>query len=145
MAVLTDTNILLRLLQPHHPHSKVAQHALDILRARNEILNVASQNLVELWAAATRPFDENGLGLTVDQVANEIEQIKRLWLLVPDVPLFEEWERLVKLYKVSGRNTHDARLVAAMHMHGIESILTFNLKDFTRFEDITVIDPAMIS
>jgi predicted nucleic acid-binding protein len=59
MAVLTDTNILLRLLQPHHPHSQVAQNALDILRARNEVLNVAPQNLVELWAAATRPSDEN--------------------------------------------------------------------------------------
>jgi len=145
MAVLTDTNILLRLLQPHHPHSKVAQKALDILRARNEVLNVAPQNLVELWAAATRPFDENGLGLSVEQAAREIQQIKRFWIVLPDVPLFEEWEGLVKRYRVCGRNTHDARLVAAMHKHGIGSILTFNGKDFARFENIAVIDPASVS
>lgn len=142
MAVLTDTNILLRLLQPHHPHCQIAERALDILRARNEILNVTSQNMVEFWAATTRPFDLNGLGWTIEQATKEFDQVKRFWVLLPDVPLFEEWERLVKAYRVSGRNTHDARLVAAMHAHGIGSILTFNVSDFTRYRDITVIDPA---
>lgn len=144
MPVLTDTNILLRLLQPHHPHCPIAERALDLLRARNEILNITSQNIVEMWAAATRPFDENGLGLTIEQATKELDQIKRLWLLLPDIPLYEEWEHLVKTYRVSGKNTHDARLVAAMHIHGIDRILTFNVQDFVRFKDITVIDPATV-
>ena len=144
MAVLTDTNIFLRLLQPHHPHCRIAGQALDFLRAREEVLNITSQNLVELWAAATRPFAENGLGLTVEQATKELEQIKRFWGLLPDVPLYEEWERVVKMHRVSGRNAHDARLVAAMHVHGIEKILTFNVKDFIRFGDITVLDPASV-
>jgi hypothetical protein len=76
-----------------------------------------------LWAAATRPFAENGLGLTVEQATKELEQIKRFWRLLPDVPLYEEWERVVKMHRVSGRNAHDARLVAAMHVHGIDKIL----------------------
>lgn len=145
MAVLTDTNILLRLLQPHHPHSQIAERALDVLRARNEVLTVTSQNLIELWSAATRPLDENGLGLTVEQATKELDQVKRFWVLLPDVPLFDEWERLVKAHRVSGKNTHDARLVAAMHMHGIESILTFNVKDFVRYGDVTVFDPATVA
>ncbi|HEY3936272.1 MAG TPA: type II toxin-antitoxin system VapC family toxin [Bryobacteraceae bacterium] len=142
MAVLTDTNIFLRLLQPHHPHCPVAERALDALRVRRETLNVTSQNLVELWAAATRPFTENGLGLTAEQAVRELEQVKRFWTLLPEVPLHEEWERLVKMHRVSGRNTHDARLVAAMRLHGIEKILTFNMKDFARYTTITVLDPA---
>lgn len=145
MAVLTDSNILLRLLQPHHPHCQFAQRALDILRARNEVLFITSQNLVELWAAATRPFDENGLGLTVDQAIHEVDEVKRFWVLLPDVPLFDEWERLVRKHRVCGKNTHDARLVAAMHVHEIESILTFNAKDFARYRDITVVDPATVT
>jgi predicted nucleic acid-binding protein len=144
MAVLTDTNIFLRLLQPHHPHCQIAGQALDFLRAREEVLNITSQNLIELWAAATRPFAENGLGLTVEQATKELEQIKRFWGLLPDVPLYEERERVVKMHRVSGRNAHDARLVAAMHVHGIEKILTFNVKDFVRFGDITVLDPASV-
>ena len=144
MAVLTDTNIFLRLLQPHHPHCQIAGQVLDFLRAREEVLNITSQNLVELWAAATRPFAENGLGLTVEQATKELEQIKRFWGLLPDVPLYEEWERVVKMHRVLGRNAHDARIVAAMHVHGIEKILTFNVKDFVRFGDITVLDPASV-
>ena len=107
-------------------------------------MNVAPQNLIELWAVATRPFDENGLGLTVEQTANEIDQIKRIWTLLPDRPLLEEWETLVRTHRVSGRNTHDARLVAAMYVHGVDKILTFNGKDFARYTRITVIDPASI-
>jgi predicted nucleic acid-binding protein len=114
MAVLTDTNILLRLLQPHHPHCRSAEQALDLLRARGEEMNVTSQNLMEFWAVATRPFSENGLGLSIDEAARELSQIRRLWTLVSELPLVEEWERLVKLHGVSGRKTHDAHLVAAM-------------------------------
>jgi predicted nucleic acid-binding protein len=144
MATLTDTNILLRLLQPHHPHCLIAERALDVLRARKEILYLAAQNLVELWAVATRPIDQNGLGLTIEQAAKELDQIKRLWLLLPEIPLFQEWERLVRAHRISGKNTHDARIVAAMHVHGIDSILTFNVNDFARYTDITVIDPATL-
>jgi predicted nucleic acid-binding protein len=119
MAVLTDTNVLLRLQQPHHPHCRIAQRALDILRARNEVLTITSQNLVEFWVAGTRPFDENGLGLTIEQAIHEVDEIKRFWVLLPDVPLFEEWERLVRKHRASGRNAHDARLVAAIHATGL--------------------------
>jgi predicted nucleic acid-binding protein len=100
VAVLTDTNILLRLLQPHHPHCQIAERALDILRARNEVLNVTSQNVVEFWAASTRPFGENGLGLTIEQASKELDQVKRFWALLPEVSLLEEWERLVKSHRI---------------------------------------------
>ena len=136
MAVLTDTNIFVRLPQPHHAQCGIAERALEFLRRREEILNVTSQNLIELWAVATRPFGENGLGLSTDQAGKELDQIRRLWVLVPDVPLFAEWERLVRLHGVSGKSTHDTRLVAAMNMHGIGTILTFNVKDFVRYPGI---------
>jgi predicted nucleic-acid-binding protein len=47
MAVLVDTNILLRMLQPHTAHATIANRALDVLRARSEELHIISQNLVE--------------------------------------------------------------------------------------------------
>ena len=36
---------------------------------------------------------------------------------------------------------HDARMVAAMHVHGIANLLTLNAKDFRRFGGITVPSP----
>ena len=74
MAILIDTNILLRLLQPHHPHCSLAERALGTLRTRNETLNVAPQNLMEFWAVATRPTSENGLGLAVETAAGELRR-----------------------------------------------------------------------
>lgn len=118
MAVLLDTNILLRLSQPHHPHCFIAERAINALHSRNEVLTIAAQNLVEFWAAITRPVDENGLGFTIEQAATEVEALKRLFVLLPEMPLLQEWERLIIRYRVSGKNTHDARLVAAMLVHG---------------------------
>lgn len=49
------------------------------------------------------------------------------------------------LYRVSGVQVHDARLVAAMHVHNVNRILTFNTKDFARFTDIEAIDPTNLA
>jgi predicted nucleic acid-binding protein len=109
------------------------------------VQHLATQNLVEFWAAITRPVDENGLGLTTKQAMAEVDALKRLFIPLQEVPIHEEWERLVVAYRVSGKNTHDARLVAAMIAHGVGSILTFNLRDFTRYREITAIDPRTLA
>jgi predicted nucleic acid-binding protein len=141
MAFLIDTNILLRMMQPHHPHCSSAERAVGVLKTRNETLHLAAQNLMEFWAAATRPAGENGLGMSIETVSREMSILKRLFSLLPEAPLLEEWERLVVRYAVSGKNTHDARLVAAMKQHQITSILTFNVQDVVRYDGIAVIDP----
>lgn len=58
--------------------------------------------------------------------------------------LFPEWRSLVRAHAVSGKPTHDARLVAAMKVHGLTHLLTFNVADFTRYP-ITVLDPATVT
>lgn len=140
MAVLIDTNILLRLAQPQHPKVPLALRALRSLRAANEPLRIVHQNLVEFWAVSTRPAGANGLGYSIEQAAGEIQSLRGLFALVPELPIHSEWERLVNLYRVSGKSTHDARLVAAMMVNGIDSVLTFNAPDFARFREIRVLD-----
>jgi predicted nucleic acid-binding protein len=143
MAVLIDTNILLRSVQTHHPHYAQAEHALATLRTTSEPLLVTVQNLVEFWAVATRPVESNGLGMTTEDAARELARIKGLFRLLTEPPsLSEEWEWLVITCKVSGKHTHDARLAATMRLHGIARVLTFNGADFRRFPGVTVLDPA---
>ncbi|MGA2169309.1 MAG: type II toxin-antitoxin system VapC family toxin [Terracidiphilus sp.] len=144
MAVLLDTNILLRLAQPHHPSAPVAARALRALRANSEMLHITQQNIVEFWAVATRPTAANGLGFSTEQATAEVETLKRLFVLLAELPLQDAWERLVADYRVSGKNAHDARLVAAMVVHGIEGILTFNAQDFLRYGEIRVLDVMAI-
>jgi predicted nucleic acid-binding protein len=145
MAILADTNVLLRTAQPQHAHFAITLHALGALRVRGERPRITSQNIVEFWAVATRPLGANGLGLTTEQAASELGNLKSLFHLLPEVPIHTEWERIVRKYQVSGKSVHDARLVAAMIVHGIGEILTFNMQDFARYGEISVLDPANVS
>jgi predicted nucleic acid-binding protein len=147
MAILVDTNILLRSIQPHHPHYPLVERAFAHLRVRRETLFVAVQNLIEFWAVATRPLaSENGLGMATEEAGRELAAIKDLFPILPEpASIFEEWESLVTTYGVSGKNTHDARLVAVMKLHAITRILTFNVADFARFDGIEPISPAGLS
>jgi len=53
---------------------------------------------------------------------------------LPDVAaIYGEWKRLVTRHTVLGVKVHYARLVAAMNIHGVRRILTFNVGDFVRY------------
>jgi predicted nucleic acid-binding protein len=143
VAYLVDTNLLLRLAQPHHPLNTVARAALNALRHRGEDLCLTPQNLIEFWGVATRPVASlNGLGMTPDEADRELTQLEGFFRLLPDVSsIYPNWRRLVVAARVSGRQVHDARLVAVMLAHRISHLLTFNTGDFTRHKGITVTHP----
>src|SRR5260370_42007605 len=46
---------------------------------------------------------------------------------------------------VSGVQVYDARLVAAMRVHSVKRILTFNAKGFPRHVDIEAVHPRRVS
>ena len=145
MSVLIDTNILTRAAQPGHSMHDLALSAVDSLRVGGEELCVVPQNLIEFWAVATRPLSVNGLEMNTIQAEAELTRIKSFFRLLPDTPsIFSEWERLVVQHAVSGKNTHDARLVAAMNIHGITQLLTFNGGDFKRYSGITALSPTYV-
>jgi predicted nucleic acid-binding protein len=145
MSVLLDTNILTRSAQPMHPMHKSAVDAVSALRTRGEDLCIVPQNLVEFWAVATRPLSANGLEMTTAQSHTELRRIKSFFRFLPDnAMVHDEWEKLVVQHAVAGKNTYDARLVAAMSVHGIIEILTFNGGDFKRFPGITILSPAAL-
>ncbi len=101
------------------------------------------QNIAEFWNVATRPTDKNGLGLPHEVVIAEIDIIEELLTLLPDsAAVYREWKRLVTLYQVIGSKVYDARLVAVANVYNIPSILTFNISDFKRYSDVTVLEPS---
>jgi predicted nucleic acid-binding protein len=81
--------------------------------------------------------------MTTEMAQAELAHIKSLFRLLPDTAMvYDEWETLVARHSVSGRNTYDARIAAAMTVHGITHLLTFNGADFKRYPGITVISPG---
>ncbi len=115
------------------------------MRLRNESLVIAPQNLIEFWAVATRSTKENGLGLTTAEAGDELAGIRNFFRLLPYTPqVVEIWQNLVMQHGVSGKQAHDAHLVAMMTVHGVHRILTLNGDDFARYESIKVIVPASL-
>jgi predicted nucleic acid-binding protein len=144
--LLIDTNTLLRTLQVRHPQYETAVRALEILPGRGRDLHIVPQNLVELWVVATRPVEQNGLGMAPSAVAMELTRIKGMFDLLPDTPaIYPVWESLVTQYQVTGKPAHDARLVAAMLVHGLTAILTFDKTGFSRYSGIEVVNPADVA
>lgn len=145
MNILVDTNIIARSLQPAHPQQKPAEDAMAALRRHGDSLCVVPQVLYELWVVCTRPATMNGLGKTAAQAAADLATVKATMPLLADTPaILPQWEALVTTHAVLGRNGHDARLVAAMLVHGVTHLLTFNDQDLRRFTAVTVLTPAAV-
>jgi predicted nucleic acid-binding protein len=144
--MLVDTSILLRTLQLQHPQLSTVRNAIKTPTAQPRDLHIAPQNLVELWAVATRPLEQNGLGMTPPAAAGELTQLKSMFLLLPKTSaIYPVWESLVTQHQVSGKSAHDARLVAAMKVRGLTAILTFERAGFSRFPGIQVVNPADVA
>ncbi len=145
MRVLLDSNILLRSAQPTHSMHVLAKQATDELVHRKADLICIPQVCYEFWVVATRPLKDNGLGLDVQSADLELARLQHTLTFLNDSPLlYQEWLKLVKSQVVTGKRAHDARLVAAMNLHRVSHILTFNSKDFQGFSGITVLTPANV-
>lgn len=145
MRWLADTNILLRSVQAAHPMYEDVSRAVSILFERDDV-HIIGQNLIEFWAVATRPITENGLGFTLPDAVVELSKLKATFTILPDTAdILPLWEELVVRYEVRGKQSHDARLVAAMKAHDLTHLLTFDESDFKRYTEITVINPRNVS
>jgi len=145
MSFLADTNLLLRSVDPNHPMNADATNAINRLRQRGDRLYIIPQNLIEFWNVYTRPLEKNGMGRSAAEAEAEVNRLKALFPLLLDTPaIYGEWERLVITHAVMGVHVHDTRLVAAMLVHGLSRILTFNTDDFKRFTEITAVHPSKI-
>ena len=139
---LVDTNILLRLVQPDSPEYGTIRRCTDRLWAQGADLFYTSQNLAEFWNVCTRPADRNGFGFSVAETDERAALIESKFSFAADSEAtHQEWRKIVVDAGVSGIQVHDARMVAAMRVHGIANLLTLNAKDFRRFSGITVLSP----
>ncbi len=142
MSYVVDTNLLIRSVEKCHPKQQVSQDAINALLLRGETVCVFPQNLYEFWVVATRPLANNGLGLDVADALIRLTCFEQLLVLKLDRPeLYSEWKQLVVSQAVKGKPAHDARIAAAMQVHGVTHLLTFNGDDFKRFQNITIVTP----
>ena len=141
-AYLVDSNVLLRWVKPDDHDYPVVASAIETVLQSGGTLCYTTQNVGEFWNTCTRPVDRNGYGLSPEETDRRARYFEdRLRLLPDSLAVHHEWRRLLVAQRVFGVQVHDARLVAAMRVHGVSRILTFNEKDFARYSDIEAIHP----
>lgn len=137
---------MIRWVQPEGAEFGVVYRAIRCLEKTDDVPCYTSQNLGEFWNVLTRPLKYNGYGLSLEAADLRANEVEAEFRLLPDsLAVHHEWRRLLVDYRVSGVQVHDARLVAAMHSHSVKRILTFNTKDFVRFDEIEAVHPADFS
>jgi predicted nucleic acid-binding protein len=143
--VALDTNVLLRLASPQHPLNALTLSAIEQLRRVDRHVVVFPQVIYEFWAVGTRTIAANGLGLAPSNVGILIDELTdKVPVLHDDRRVYDHWRQLADEYAVTGVNSHDMRIVAAMRTHGITAPLTYNDSDFSRYHGIEVLTPERV-
>jgi predicted nucleic acid-binding protein len=143
---MVDTGIALRMLHRGDPQHALARAAIRELARRQEQLSVTLQVLTEFWNVSTRPASaRGGYGLSTAETYRRLRLITRHLRFLPDtVAVRDHWLQLVVAHGVLGVQVHDARIVASMLAHGLTHLLTFNVQDYHRYDEITAIHPQAV-
>jgi predicted nucleic acid-binding protein len=140
--ILLDTNILVRMAERTSPDHALVMSALATVLSRGDEPVVTAQALIEFWVVATRPANVNGLGWTPAQAHGALTGFLGQFAQLDDVPsIFPHWLGLVTANTVEGKRSHDARLAAVLLAHGLTTVLTLNVRDFSGFPGITPVHP----
>ncbi len=131
-----DTNVLLAATDEARQEHEHAVAAINLWPASGLVLYTSGQIMREYLAVATRPVDQNGLGMArPDAVANVRALRARLNLLAEDIKVSDRLLELLETIECAGKQIHDANVVATMLVHGIDTVVTMNVNDFARFGD----------
>ncbi len=144
---MLDTNVILSATDAGRAEHRQAMLIFNNWAGRGTTLYASGQIMREYLAVATRPADKNGLGLKqAEAVANVRAFRARASLLAEDSKVADCLLGLLDEIPCAGKQMHDANVVATMLVHGIDSLITMNLADFTRFEHhITLIPLTSVS
>jgi len=139
MIYVPDTNVLLRFAVRTDPQHSVVFSAIEKLKNGGDEIHILPQTCVEFWNVFTRPANRNGFGFSVQKSSHALQLVEKIFPLLPDnEKIHKEWRKLVFQFGVSGVQVHDARIAAAMSVHKITHILTFNTSDFARYSSIGI-------
>ncbi len=145
MNYLIDTNLLVRAVDRKDPDSRTARDVLKKLIGNQDALFILPQITAEFWVVCTRPRKKNGLGFTPTRVRRYIQRFESFFFLVLETEeVYRDWNQLVSAHSIAGPEAHDTRVVAAMRVHGIENIVTFNVNDFVVYDGINIVHPKQI-
>ena len=138
--VFVDTNVLVYATRPLSGHHAVAERALTRLASDGSSLWVSPQVLREYLAAVTRP-QATAPALPIATAIADVCRFRAVFQMAEERPaVLDRLLQILATHRATGRQVHDANIVATMLVHGIGTVVTMNLEDFARFErHVTVV------
>ena len=139
--VFVDTNVLVYTTRLSVTQHAAARAALTRLEGEGSALWVNPQVLREYLAAVTRP-QVTAPGLAMAIAIADVRNFRAVFEVAEERPsVLDRLLDLLVAHRSSGRQVHDANVVATMLEYGIRRLLTFNAADFRRFARIIRIEP----
>jgi len=140
--VFCDTNIILRAYHDVFPQYHIVRATFDRLIDADAQLWISRQVIREYLVQITHPhtFETPFTGeAAVNRVSHSLETCR---VVDETSATTHRLLDLIANYPVSGKQIHDANIVAAMLANNIPTLLTLNAVDFNRYADrITVLIP----
>jgi toxin-antitoxin system PIN domain toxin len=132
-AAFVDTNVLIYASRPKAREHAAARAVLDRMRQEGSPLWLSQQVLREYLAAATRP-QPSGPALPMAAAIADMQQFRTGFSIAEDTAgVLDRLVHLLSSHTGSGKQVHDANLVATMLETANTRLLTFNHADFRRF------------
>lgn len=136
-SILVDTNVLLAATTPARDLHREALGVLNEWPTDGARLCISGQILREYLVVATRVPERNGLGLSVDDALTNVAAVTgRCRFLSENQEASDHLQGLLRTVECSGKQIHDANLVATCLAHRVPTLVTANAKDFERFEGL---------
>jgi predicted nucleic acid-binding protein len=134
--VVLDTNVLIAATDQGRSEHARAMAALNDWPAAGTTLYTSGQILREYLTVATRPAEKNGLGLgQLDALKNARTLRSRMSFVEENAKVVQRLMALLDDVECAGKQIYDAHVVATMLTHGVDTIVTANVDDFTRYKD----------
>jgi predicted nucleic acid-binding protein len=138
--VLVDTNVLLEATDEGR---RFHGRALNLFRTAYDDgvdLYLGTQVIREYLVVATRPIENNGLGMTTHTALDNIKRFRRRCSLVAETvqagELFMEW---AEKYETRGKKLHDLQILATASVAGMHALITANEKDYPKSSPIMIV------
>lgn len=136
-----DTNILVYATNQKSPLYDQANKKLVLASEQGTVLIISPQIIREYLSATTRnPLNSQAYR----DIIYNIQMFQTDFYMVDDNKMVvAALEKLVETYSVSGKQVHDANIVATMQVYSIKHLLTHNTGDFKRYNNVISIIPLL--
>jgi predicted nucleic acid-binding protein len=133
-SAFVDTNVLLTATARRRPLHEAALRVLRDWPSAGATLFASGQVLREYLVVATRPPENNGLGMALEEALGNVAALRsRLRVLDETARVSLRLVTLLGEVERTGKRIHDANIIATMLTHKVGVLVTANAADFRSF------------